>query len=58
MRYDDIEQPTKDTLVDLVLAHAGTPRRELFEYPHRDDDSRDMIRKADNTVRRIVEALP
>lgn len=43
-----------DEMVDAVLEHDGTPRRRLFEYPHRDDDSREMIKEAENLVRRIL----
>ena len=47
-----------DEMVDAVLEHGGTPRRRLFEYPHRDDDSREMIRSAETLVRRILSMRP
>lgn len=43
-----------EKMVDIVLAHNGTPRHRLFEYPHRDDDSRRMIQEAEMVVRRIL----
>ncbi len=43
-----------EQMVDLVLEHKGTPRRHLFEYPHRADDSRDMIASAEALVRNIL----
>lgn len=41
-------------MVDLVLKSNGTPRHQLFEYPHRDDDSRQMINKAETVVWEIL----
>jgi hypothetical protein len=44
-----------DQMVDAVLEHNGTPRHKLFKYPHRADDSRDMIRAAGEVVRQILK---
>jgi len=45
---------TFDQMVDKVLEYNGTPRKRLFEYPYRADESRDLIRKAEELVRSIV----
>lgn len=42
---------------DAVLAFIGTPRRELFEYPHRDDESRELIAQADRVVVAVLDAM-
>lgn len=52
-----VEDATRTRMVDILLAHAGTPRHKLFEYPHRDDDSREMIRKADAAVAELLAVL-
>lgn len=52
-----VDGATRAQMVDIVLAHAGTPRHELFEYPNRADDSLKMIRKADAAVLDIITAL-
>lgn len=44
-------------LTDLLLAYKGTPRHELFEYPHRDSDSRAMIREAEAMALNIIHTL-
>lgn len=49
-----IDQEKLKGMVDLVLEQNGTPRHKLFEYPHRDDDSRAMIAAAENLVRTIL----
>ncbi len=43
-----------DEMVDVVLEYNRTPRRDLFEYPHRADDSRKMIKSAEALVRTIL----
>lgn len=42
-----------DEIVDLLLAHGGTPRKDLFEYPHRADDSRMYIKEAQMLAEKI-----
>lgn len=44
-----------DKMVDVVLEYNRTPRRDLFEYPHRPDDSRKYIRDAETIVRTILQ---
>lgn len=44
-------------LVDMLLAQGGTPRRELFEYPIRADDSRVLIAKAEGLADNILKLL-
>ena len=48
----------RETQVNLLLAYNGTPRHRLFEYPHRDAGSRDLIRKAEATLDAILAANP
>lgn len=43
-----------DGMVDVVLEYNRTPRRHLFEYPHRADDSRKYIKDAQDLVRNIL----
>lgn len=43
-----------DGMVDVVLEYNRTPRRDLFEYPHRADDSRKYIAEAHALVRNIL----
>lgn len=42
-------------MVDVVLEYNRTPRQDLFEYPHREDDSRKYIRDAETLVRTILQ---
>lgn len=44
-------------MVDLLLAYKGTPRHELFEYPHRDSDSQRMISDAEAMALKIIQTL-
>lgn len=48
---------TRTSLVDSLLAYKGTPRHKLFEYPHRDDDSRRMIQEAEQVVAAFLAVL-
>ena len=48
---------TRTSLVDSMLAYKGTPRHKLFEYPHRDDDSRRMIQEAEQVVTAFLAVL-
>lgn len=41
--------------VDLLLALQGTPRNQLFEYPHRADDSRRYIARAETALDKILK---
>lgn len=52
-----IKRESFNSMVDIVLAHNGTPRSKLFEYPHRDDDSRIMIAKAEDVVTGILSIV-
>jgi hypothetical protein len=54
---EKLSKKTFDSLVDIVLEHGGTPRRRLFEYPHNDFESRDLIAKAESAVKRIVAVI-
>lgn len=45
------------TLVDIMLTQAGTPRRRLYEYPYRNDDSDEYVKKAENRVRESLRVL-
>lgn len=54
---EKLDSDTFESLVDIMLEQGGTPRRHLFEYPHRADDSRDYIAKAEKKVRLMLEIL-
>lgn len=43
-----------DEMVDIVLEHGGTPRKDLYEYPYNEFESRALIQKAEAAVKRIV----
>lgn len=43
-----------DEMVDIVLEHGGTPRKDLYEYPYNEFESRALIQKAQTAVSRIV----
>lgn len=40
-------------IVNLLLEYTGTPREDLFEYPHREDDSIRYIRNAESLAQKI-----
>lgn len=42
-------------MVDTVLEYNRTPRRHLFEYPYRADESRKLIGDAEALVRTILK---
>lgn len=51
---------TREAFVEMrndMLLLMGTPYDELFEYPHRPDDSRDYINKAEDMVRKHLTML-
>lgn len=41
--------------VDLILSARGTPRDDLFEYPHRADNSRRYIAEAETFLDKILD---
>lgn len=47
----------RDRAQDVVLEFNGTPRRELFEYPYRADESRELITGADRVVVHVLDAM-
>lgn len=47
------EEESFKEAVDLVLEYNRTPRNDLFEYPHRADDSMKIIAAAEELVRKI-----
>lgn len=53
----EVTQEKLDKMVNIVLRAKGTPRERLFEYPYRDDESRQMIKNAENTVRSIIAVM-
>ena len=53
----NVSQETMNQLVDTLLEYSGTPRRHLFEYPYRDDESRELIAKATRTARKMIATL-
>lgn len=53
----ELEREKLDTVVSMLLRYKGTPRDRLFEYPYRDDESRELIANAETVARRIVAEL-
>lgn len=54
---NEISQATFEKLVDVMLENAGVPRNDLFEYPYNEFESRDLLKKAEATVRRTLGIL-
>lgn len=44
-----------DEMVDAVLEYNRTPRRELYEYPYNEFESRDLIKNAEGLVRKVLK---
>lgn len=52
-----ISKVTFRELTDVVLKSNGVPRDYLFEYPYNEFESRKLIAKAEETVRKMAEIL-
>lgn len=52
-----IDTDTFAKLTDAVLESNGVPRKELFEYPYNEFESRKLIEKAEKTVIKIARIL-
>lgn len=52
-----IDAATFTKLTDAILESNGVPRKELFEYPYNEFESRRMIAKAEATTRKIARIL-
>lgn len=46
-----------EELVDQALYLQNMDRDWLFEYPHRDDDSRKMLKECRDTISRMLKML-
>lgn len=57
IKPDLTDADRRDRAQDVVLEFNGTPRRELFEYPHRADESRELIAQADRVVAVVLDAM-
>lgn len=53
----EITQEKMDKMINIVLRAKGTPRERLFEYPYRADESQQLIKNAENTVRGIIAVM-
>lgn len=49
-----VSKETFEKMVDAVLEYNRTPRRELFEYPHNEWESRTLINNAEAVVRKVL----
>lgn len=47
-------QDLRDRMIDVVLEFNGTPRRRLFEYPWRADESRALLKAAGDVVDQVL----
>jgi hypothetical protein len=54
---EKLSKKTFNQLVDIVLEHGRTPRKELFEYPYNEFESRDLIASAERTVKRMIAVI-
>lgn len=52
-----INSETFAKLTDAVLESNGVPRKELYEYPYNEFESRKLIEKAEKTVIKIARIL-
>lgn len=52
-----IDKATFRELTDAVLESTGVPRDYLFEYPYNEFESRKLIAKAEETVRKMAKIL-
>jgi hypothetical protein len=52
-----IDKATFRKLTDQVLESTGVPRDYLFEYPYNEFESRKLIAKAEETVRKMAKIL-
>lgn len=52
-----LNQKTFEKLVDNVLEYNRTPRKDLFEYPYNEFESRDLIKNAEALVRKMVATI-
>lgn len=52
-----IDKATFRELTDVVLKSNGVARDYLFEYPYNEFESRKLIAKAEETVRKMAEIL-
>lgn len=57
MASGTVGQKRFESLVDFMLEQRGTPRRDLFEYPHRADDSRTYIANAERSAVEVLNIL-
>lgn len=49
-----LNEEARTECVDMILEVMGYPRHQLFEYPHRDDDSIRYITRAERTLDKIL----
>lgn len=47
----------RDKLVGILLEYSGTPWHRLYEYPHTEAESAAKVKKAENTVARLLAEL-
>lgn len=57
VKNQTIDKATFRELTDQVLESNGVPRDYLFEYPYNEFESRKLIAKAEETVRKLAEIL-
>ena len=50
-----VSKKTFDQMVDAVLEYNRTPRKDLFEYPHNEFESRSLIANAEGLVRKVLK---
>lgn len=53
----EVSDETRERLVDLFLEHKGVPRKDLFEYPYNEYESRDLINSAEAYVDKVLRIL-
>ena len=56
-RMIETDAASRERLVNLLLAHRGTPRERLFEYPYRTDESWELIQQAETAVADVLKIL-
>lgn len=52
-----IDKKTRESLVDVFLEHKGVPRKDLFEYPYNEFESRNLIKAAEASLDKVLHIL-
>lgn len=54
---EPVSPETQRRLEDVFLEHGGTPRHQLFEYPHNEFESKNLLKAASAAVTKVLALL-